>query len=159
MNPLEQFPQVRQWAYRAFWVVGIILGGIQAFCAATDANAPTWVGGALAVLAYVSIATNYTADRNVSPTTTAETPLEARGFVDDGIPHRDDPFRGDASSKVRMSADHPDALAERIARGRQEQDVLRHRRREGGFVDNSAVVTIMCIVVIIAGLIFIVRAL
>lgn len=66
MNPLNDYPQVRQWMYRAFWIIGVVLGVIQAYCSAVDISTPVWYKGALAVLAYVSIATNYTADRNVT---------------------------------------------------------------------------------------------
>lgn len=66
MNPLQEYPVIRQWAYRAVWFVGVVLGGIQIWYATTDAPTPSWVQPALAVLAYVGVATNYTADKNVS---------------------------------------------------------------------------------------------
>jgi hypothetical protein len=84
MNPLQEFPAVRQWAYRAVWVVGLALGAVQVYMVTIGNDQPEWLTGALAVLAYVSVATNFTADRNVSPTTVAETPPEDRGFVDGG---------------------------------------------------------------------------
>lgn len=80
MNPLQEYPAVRRWAYRAVWVVGLVLGAIQAYLLTVGAESPDWLLGAVAVLGYVSIATNYTADRNVSPTTVAETPPADRGF-------------------------------------------------------------------------------
>lgn len=66
-NPLEEYPALRQWAYRLVWFVGLVLGGIQIWFATTNTEAPAWLLPALAVLGYVSIATNYTADRNVAP--------------------------------------------------------------------------------------------
>lgn len=66
MNPLEEYPVLRRWAYRAVWVVGLILGATQvAFATIGDGAQPEWLLAALAVLGYVSIATNYTADKNV----------------------------------------------------------------------------------------------
>lgn len=65
-TPLEEYPQVRQWAYRAFWVIGLALGAVQIWYATAGGEQPDWLLPALAVLAYVSVATNYTADRNVT---------------------------------------------------------------------------------------------
>lgn len=65
-NPLEQYPAIRQWAYRAFWVAGLVLGSIQVYCMTVEQPTPTWFKGAIGVLGYLSIATNYTADRNVT---------------------------------------------------------------------------------------------
>lgn len=117
-NPLEEYPVLRQWAYRVVWFVGLVLGGVQIWFATTGTPAPDWLLPALAVLAYVSIATNYTADRNVAPTTPAETPLEARGYVEEP-----------------------------------------GRHREVGAFDNGVLIALAAIVIIVAGLIFIVRAL
>jgi hypothetical protein len=89
VNPLQEFPAVRQWAYRVVWVVGLILGAIQVYMVTVEQDQPTWLTGALGVLAYVSVATNFTADRNVAKTTVAETPPEDRGYVDEP------PARGD----------------------------------------------------------------
>ena len=83
MNPLQEYPAVRQWAYRIVWVVGLVLGAIQVYIVTVDRSQPEWLTGALAVLAYVSVATNFTADRNVAKTTVAETPPEDRGYVDE----------------------------------------------------------------------------
>jgi hypothetical protein len=81
MTPLQEYPTVRQWAYRVVWGVGLVLGAIQVFVVTTGGEQPGWLNGALAVLAYVSVATSFTADRNVAPTTRAETPPEDRGIV------------------------------------------------------------------------------
>jgi hypothetical protein len=63
------------------WVVGLVLGAITVYTTTTEANdTPGWLVAASAVLGYISIATNYTADRNVAPTTLAETPPEDRGY-------------------------------------------------------------------------------
>jgi hypothetical protein len=83
VNPLQEYPAVRQWAYRIVWVVGLVLGAIQVYMVTVEADQPTWLTGALGVLAYVSVATNFTADRNVAKTTVAETPPEDRGYVDE----------------------------------------------------------------------------
>ena len=93
--------EVRQWVYRAFWVVGLCLGAVQIYTVTVGDDAPDWVIGALAVLAYLSVATNYTADRNVTtkqeepmapltpvpnaPETPAEIPEGPRGPVDEQV--------------------------------------------------------------------------
>lgn len=64
---------MRQWVYRTFWVVGVLLGATQAGYAVAEAASPAWVKIALGVLAYVSVATNYTADRNVAQASPAAT--------------------------------------------------------------------------------------
>lgn len=81
MTPLQEYPTIRQWAYRVFWGVGLVLGAIQVYILTTGGDSPSWLLGAVGVLGYVSIATNYTADRNVAKTTEAETPPEDRGIV------------------------------------------------------------------------------
>lgn len=67
MTPLQEYPRVRQWLYRALWGSGVLLGSVQVWCLATSTTSPSWLAGSFAVLGYVSIATNYTADRNVKP--------------------------------------------------------------------------------------------
>ena len=87
-NPLQEYPVVRQWAYRFVWFTGLVLGGIQVWYGTTQSLQPTWLLPALAVLAYVSVATNYTADMNVSsyePKHDDEvTPNEAGADLQDG---------------------------------------------------------------------------
>lgn len=81
MTPLQEYPAVRQWAYRVLWIVGLVLGAIQVYILTVGGDSPPWLLGAVAVLGYLSIATNYTADRNVAKTTAAETPPADRGIV------------------------------------------------------------------------------
>jgi len=80
-NPLEEYPQARQWAYRAFWIIGLALGAVQIWYATAGGDLPDWLLPALAVLAYISVATNYTADRNVN--TTKEEPMAKLSAVPD----------------------------------------------------------------------------
>ncbi len=71
MNPLQEYPAIRQWCYRIMWINLLTLGATQAGYAVAEQASPGWLKVALGVLAYVSVATNYTADRNVTPTTPA----------------------------------------------------------------------------------------
>lgn len=154
-TPLEQYPHIRQWAYRLLWIVGLAMGALQVWFTTTPADdQPSWILPALAVLAYVSIATNYTADRNVSPTTVEQTPPEDRGYVGEDAEAITEALKNDP--EVHVKADDPGDLGLRL----QEQDRARSLRRDDwGFVDNNVVVTIAAIVIIIVGLIYIVRAL
>lgn len=55
MNPLANiFPaRFRKYAYAGYGFLGLGLGSVPVYCAATDATTPTWVLGALAVYAFV----------------------------------------------------------------------------------------------------------
>lgn len=78
MNPLQEYPNLRRWCYRSLWGSGVFLGAVQAGYAVAEHPSPSWVKIALGVLAYVSVASNYTADRNVFPSTVikADPPAE-----------------------------------------------------------------------------------
>jgi uncharacterized membrane protein YeiB len=69
-NPLQEFPEVRRWLYRVLWVAGALVGLWQAVSIAVpDLSTPTStkvVAGALAAIAYLSVVSNFTADRNVT---------------------------------------------------------------------------------------------
>jgi hypothetical protein len=67
-NPLLEFPVIRQWLYRVLWIAGAAVGLTQAVLSATDTHNDTInkvIAGLLAAIAYLSILSNYTADRNV----------------------------------------------------------------------------------------------
>lgn len=68
-NPLLEFPEVRKWLYRVLWIAGAAVGLFQAVLAAVGMDSPTVqkvIAGALAAIAYLSVLSNYTADRNVA---------------------------------------------------------------------------------------------
>ena len=66
MNPLEEYPAIRRWVYRVFWIAGVAIGATQVVYLTIGQDQPVWLTAAVAVLAYLSIATNYQADRNTS---------------------------------------------------------------------------------------------
>lgn len=54
MNPLTILPaKARKYAYAGYATVGLGLGSVPVYCAATDASTPVWALGALAVYAFV----------------------------------------------------------------------------------------------------------
>lgn len=85
-NPLLEYPVVRKWLYRVLWVAGAVVGLTQAVLSATDTHSATIntvIAGALAAIAYLSVLSNYTADRNVAPSSgVLHTDSEADGMDD-----------------------------------------------------------------------------
>lgn len=81
-NPLQEFPAVRRWMYRGLWMAGAAIGLWQAVSSAVpDLSTPLTTkvtAGLLAVVAYLSVLSNFTADRNVTlpPTPAAQDELE-----------------------------------------------------------------------------------
>lgn len=55
MNPLSNvFPaKVRKYLYSGYGLIGVGLGAVPVWCAATADTTPTWALGALAVYAFV----------------------------------------------------------------------------------------------------------
>lgn len=55
MNPLTNIMPAswRRYAYSGYGFVGVGLGSVPVYCAATDASTPPWVLGALAVYAFI----------------------------------------------------------------------------------------------------------
>lgn len=74
MNPLTGIlsPAARKTLYALYGLVGLCVGGIQAWCASTAADQPSWLNGAVAVLAYVGVALGFTAASNVPTPDTDE---------------------------------------------------------------------------------------
>lgn len=73
MNPLAESPRIRKIVYRIMWIIGVALGSIQTWYLTVSSEAtPPWLKGAFAVYGFVSIATNFTADRNVTQNTPAQ---------------------------------------------------------------------------------------
>jgi CHASE2 domain-containing sensor protein len=64
MNPLNDHPEVRRYAYYALFAAGLILGACQVGYAAADAGHPDWLTVALAVLAFVGSYLGLTAAAN-----------------------------------------------------------------------------------------------
>lgn len=66
MNPLEEFPEVRKWVYRVYWLTIVIVGACQIGWVTATGETPVWILVALAILAYIGGITNFQADRNTS---------------------------------------------------------------------------------------------
>jgi len=73
-NPLSGIlsPATRKALYAVYGVLGLAVGAVQAWCAASDAHQPSWLNGATAVLAYVGVALGFTAASNVPTPDTDE---------------------------------------------------------------------------------------
>jgi hypothetical protein len=66
VNPLNEYPQARKYAYIVSFVVGLALGAFQVgFAAAEHHGLPTWLKVALAVYAFVAAGLGLTAAQNV----------------------------------------------------------------------------------------------
>ena len=67
MNPLTGIlsPAARKTLYTVCGTAGLLVGAIQVWCASTNSTQPSWVDGALAVLAYVGTGLGFTAASNV----------------------------------------------------------------------------------------------
>jgi hypothetical protein len=64
VNPLEEFPNIRKWVYRVYWIVGVIVTAIQIGFVAATGSSPLWAGVTIAVLAYIGFALGFQADVN-----------------------------------------------------------------------------------------------
>jgi hypothetical protein len=145
MNPLKEYPQVRQWAYRVVWGVGLLLGAIQIYTVTVGEGVPAWVTGALAVLAYVSVATNYTADVNVAQNVVDPEPV----VLADVEPTDLGPTTVEMPAYPPPPADEGEAPAETEVRPRNELGV---------YDTGGVLLVIAAIVVIVAGVLFILKA-
>lgn len=103
-NPLEEFPKLRRYLYRLLWIAGIITGLWQAASTAVpELSSPTStkiVAGVLAVIAYLSVVSNYTADRNVGQAPAVQRVIGDQYVADHGkLPDVRDPRDGDLRSE------------------------------------------------------------
>jgi uncharacterized integral membrane protein len=63
-TPLDDYPNVRLAVYRAFWVIGLLIGSIQVACATLPQGTPSWMHAVTAVYAFLGAAVGYTASAN-----------------------------------------------------------------------------------------------
>lgn len=131
MNPLEESPVARKRAYQIFWVVSLIVGAAQIGFATAKAETPTWLLVTLSILPFLGAAIGYTAQANVTAAPVVAQPEQV--FLVDGS-------EGEYS-------------------GLDKLDGLDTRRDETGAYDTGSLLfALACIVVIICGAIFIIRA-
>lgn len=65
MNPLVDKPELRKKVYTIFWMVGLALGALSAYCGASTADdEPDWLVPATAAYAFVGVGVGYTASQN-----------------------------------------------------------------------------------------------
>lgn len=64
MNPLNEHPRTRRVVYTTFWVVALLLGGLQVGFPAAGAEQPVWLNAATAVYVFLAAAVGYTAAKN-----------------------------------------------------------------------------------------------
>jgi hypothetical protein len=131
VNPLEQNPRARRIAYQVFWVVSLVVGCTQIGFAAADADQPTAVTVALAILPFVSAAIGYTAQANVSAA-----PIQAQ------------------PDQVILVEDGSDLS------GLDKLDGLGTKKDETGAWDTGNLLfALACIVVILVGVVWLIHAL
>jgi len=64
MNPLEEHPRLRKALYKAYWLIGVLLGAVPVAYAAVLASVPTWALVSMALYGYFGVALGFTADKN-----------------------------------------------------------------------------------------------
>lgn len=65
MNPLADKPGLRKKVYTVFWMIGLALGAMSVFFAASDADdEPDWLVPTTAAYAFVGVGIGYTAAQN-----------------------------------------------------------------------------------------------
>lgn len=77
MNPLNEYPRIRKAVYAVQWVVSGVLGATGVALLAIDPhNIPLWYTIATGVVAFATVYTGVTANRNVTGNDPAGVPIK-----------------------------------------------------------------------------------